>query len=117
MTAESSSDKQKLLSAVAHGSIFISALVFSISIPIAILFVSEDTIIKENAKEAINFHFNVWLVGGVIAILSFLTFGLAGFVLGPIWLLIHWSLSIWAIIYCLQTPDKAFRYPFIFRLV
>jgi uncharacterized Tic20 family protein len=117
MAAESSLDKRKLLSVVAHGSVFISALILSIGIPIAILMVSEDDVIKDNAKEAINFHLNVWLVGAIIAILSFLTFGLMGFILGPLWLLIHWGLSIWAIIYCLQTPDKAFRYPFIFRVV
>ena len=117
MQAESNTDKQKLLSALAHGSVFISALVFSIGIPIAILLVSEDSLIKENAKEAINFHFNVWLVGGIIAVLSFFTFGLFGLILGPIWLVIHWGLSIWAVIHCLQTPEKAFRYPFIFRVV
>ena len=117
MQTESSFDKRKLLSATAHGSVFISALVISIGIPIAILLVSEDTIIKENAKEAINFHINVWLVGGLIAVLSFFTLGLAGFILGPIWLLVHWGLSIWAIAQCLQTPDRTFQYPFILRLV
>ena len=117
MQVDPSSDKQKLLSAAAHGSVFISALFISIGIPIAILYVSDDAVVKENAKEAINFHFNVWLIGGIIAVLSFLTFGLLGFVLGPIWLLIHWGLSFWAIIQCLQTPDKAFVYPFIFRLL
>ncbi|MGL5078201.1 MAG: DUF4870 domain-containing protein, partial [Waterburya sp.] len=116
MAAESSLDKRKLLSVVAHGSVFISALVLSIGIPIAILIVSEDDVIKNNAKEAINFHLNVWLVGAIIAIPSLLTFGFLGFILGPPWLLIHWGLSIWAIIYCLQTPDQAFRYPFIFRV-
>lgn len=117
MHTESNSDKTKLLSALAHGSVFISALVFSIGIPIAILVVSEDEVIKENAKEAINFHLNVWLIGGIILVLSILTIGLAGFVLSPIWLVIHWGLSIWAVIQCLQTPDQAFRYPFIFRVV
>ena len=117
MQTQSSLDKQKLLSALAHGSIFISGLVLSIGIPIAILSVSEDTIVKENAIEAINFHLNIWLVGVIIAILSFFTLGLAGFILGPIWLLAHWGLSIWAIIQCLQTPDVSFRYPFIFRVV
>ena len=117
MQTESSSDKKKLLSALAHGSVFISALVLSIGIPIAILLVSEDGVIKDNAKEAINFHLNIWLIGGIITVLSFLTFGLAGFILGPIWLLIHWGLSLWAVIQCLQTPDQAFRYPFIFRVV
>lgn len=117
MQTESSLDKQKLLSALAHGSIFISSLVLSIGIPIAILAVSEDSIIKENAKEAINFHLNIWLVGGIILVLSFLSFGLAGFILAPIWFLVHWGLSIWAVIECLQTPEKSFRYPFIFRVV
>lgn len=117
MQTESNLDKRKLLSALAHGSVFISALFLSIGIPIAILAVSEDSIIKENAKEAINFHLNVWLVGGIIAIMSFFSFGLAGFVLGPIWLAVHWGLSIWAVVKCLQTPDLSFRYPFIFRVI
>jgi uncharacterized protein len=95
-------DKRKLLSAVSHGSIFISALVASIGIPIAILFVSEDSVVKENA---------------IIAALSFLTLGLLGFILGPIWFLYHWGLSLWGVIHCLNNPDRAFRYPFIFRLV
>lgn len=117
MQTESSLDKRKLLSALAHSSVFISVLVLSIGIPVAILTVTEDDVIKENAKEAINFHFNVWLIGGIIAVLSFLSFGFAGFILGPIWLVIHWGLSIWAITQCLKTPDQAFRYPFIFRVV
>ena len=117
MQTESSLDKRKLLSALAHGSVFISTLVLSIGIPIAILSVSEDSVIKDNAKEAINFHLNVWLVGGIIAVMSFFSFGLAGFILGPIWLLVHCGLSIWAVVKCLQVPDLAFRYPFIFRVV
>lgn len=110
-------DKRKLLSAGSHASIFISALIASIGIPVAIFFVSEDPVVKENAKEAINFHFNVWLIGAVIAVLSFVTFGLLGFILSPIWLLYHWGFSIWAITHCLTKPESAFRYPFIFRLL
>ncbi len=117
MQTESSLDKRKLLSALAHGSVFISALVVSIGIPIAILSVSEDDVIKDNAKEAINFHLNVWLIGGIIAVMSFFSFGLAGFILAPIWLIVHWGLSAWAVLQCLQTPDQVFRYPFIFRVI
>lgn len=113
MQTESNADKRKLLSALAHGSIFISALVVSIGIPIAILLISEDSVVKDNAKEAINFHLNVWLWGILIAIPAFLTLGLVGL----IWFILHWSLSIWAIIHSLQTPDQPFRYPFIFRVV
>lgn len=117
MQTDSNLDKRKLLSALAHGSVFVSGLVLSIGIPIAIMTVSEDSVIKENAKEAINFHLNVWLVGAIISVLSFLSFHLAGFILGPIWLVTHWGLSIWAVVQCLQTPDEAFRYPFIFRVI
>lgn len=113
MHTESSADKRKLLSALAHGSIFISVLVISIAIPITIFLISEDSVIKDNAKEAINFHLNVWLWGILIAVPSFLTLGL----LGLVWFILHWSLSIWAIIHSLQTPDRPFRYPFIFRVV
>ena len=117
MQANSNLDQTKLLSALAHGSIFISIFILSVGIPIAILAVSEDEIVKNNAREAINFHLNIWLIGAVIAVMSFFSFGLAGFVLGPIWLVTHWGLSIWAIVQCLQTPDLVFRYPFIFRVL
>ena len=110
-------DKRRLLSALSHGSIFFSTTLLSVGIPIAILFVSEDPIIKENAKEAINFHFNVWFYGAIIAVLGFITFGLAWFILGPIGFIIHWGLTAWAITHTLRAPDEPFRYPFIFRLL
>lgn len=117
MQAGSDLDKRKLLSAGCHASIFISALIASIGIPVAIWFVSEDEIVKENATEAINFHLNVWAIGIVITVLSVITFGLLGLILAPIWLVYHWGLSIWAIVHALNNSDRAFRYPFIFRLI
>lgn len=106
-------DKRKLLSALSHGSIFFSTALVSVGIPIAVLFVSDDPVVKENAKEAINFHFNVWLYGLIIILPSILTLGLVGF----IFYAVHWGLTIWAIVSTLSNPDQAFRYPFIFRLV
>ena len=67
------SDKRKLLSALCHGAIFFSTTIVSVGLPIAILFVSDDPVVKENAKESINFHFNVWFYGAILAALSFLT--------------------------------------------
>ena len=117
MQADSSnSDKRKLLSAGSHGSIFISSLFVSIAIPLAILWISDDVVVKANAKEAINFHLNVWLIEAVIAVLSFFTLGLLGFVLVPFWLLYHWGMSIWAVYHCFNQPETAFRYPFILRI-
>jgi uncharacterized protein len=110
-------DKRKLLSALCHGAIFFSTTIVSIGIPIAILFVSDDPVVKDNAKESINFHFNVWLYGVILGVLTFITFGLLGLILGPIYLLIHWGLTILALVQVLGNPDQPFRYPFIFRLL
>lgn len=110
-------DKRKLLSALSHGSIFFSSALVSVGIPIAVLFVSDDPVVKENAKEAINFHFNVWLYGIIVGVLTFLTLGLLGFILVPIYFLVHWGFTILAIIQTLSNPDQPFRYPFIFRLL
>lgn len=104
-------DKRKFLSALAHASIFFSGLFVSIGVPIALLFISADPVVKANAKEAINFHLNVWLYGIILVPLSFITFGLAG----GLWWLAHWGLTIWALSHCLQDPDQPFQYPFIFR--
>jgi uncharacterized protein len=120
----SDAGKRKLLSVLSHGSIFISLSLIGIAIPVAISVLSEDAIVKANAKEAINFHFNVWfwgaILGGIYGVLSFISFGLLGLVLWPLLVLgflLHWGLSIWAIAHCLGDPDQPFRYPFIFRLV
>lgn len=107
-------DKRRILSALSHGSIFISTLIFSIGIPIAILFVSDDPVVKENAKEAINFHLNVWFWGIIVGILVFL---LVGYLILPFFFLYHWALPFWAIIQCWRNPEHAHRYPFIVRVV
>ncbi|MFM9268417.1 DUF4870 domain-containing protein [Tychonema sp. BBK16] len=107
------SDKRKLLSLLCHGAIFLSTLVFSIAVPIGVLLVSDDPVVKDNAKEAINFHLNVWLYAIILVPLSFVTFGLAGL----IGFAIHWGLTIMAILHVFQNPNLPYRYPFIFRLV
>jgi uncharacterized Tic20 family protein len=99
-------DKRKLLSALCHGSIFFSSVVVSVAVPIAVLFVSEDPVVKDNAKEAINFHLNVWVYEAIIGVLAFLTLGLLGFILGPIFFLFHWVPPIFAIIQALGNPDS-----------
>ena len=117
------SDKRKLLSSFCHWAFFFSTTLFSIGVPIAIYFTSDDPGVKENAKESVNFHFNVWfwatVIGVPMGILSFLTFGLGGILFFPIvalGFLIHWGLTIFALLHCLGNPDESFRYPFIFRL-
>jgi hypothetical protein len=117
MVVEYDPDKRKLLSALAHGSIFFSSLIVSIAIPIAILFVSEDPIVKESAKEAINFHLNVWVYEVIVGVLVFITLGLLGLILVPIFYLFHWVPPILAILQSLNNSNQSYRYPFIFRIV
>lgn len=114
MQDSNNTDKRKILSALCHGSIFVSALVISIGIPIAVLLVSDDPVTKDNAKEAINFHFNVWLWGIIFGALTFVLIGYPLlFILGIASLV----LPILAILACLKNPETRYRYPFIFRVV
>jgi uncharacterized protein len=106
--------QRKLLSALAHGSIFISSTIVAIGIPIAILFISEDVIVKENAKEAINFHLNLYLYAVIFALLILVAIGIPLLVLLGV---ASFVMPILAIVYTLGQPGKPYRYPLIFRLL
>ena len=107
-------DKRKLFSALAHGSIFFSALVVSVGVPIAILLISDDEITKDNAKEALNFQFNLFLYGIIFGILTFI---LIGFALLGILALVNLIMPIIGILQVLTNPYKVYHYPFIFRIL
>lgn len=49
----------KLLSALCHGAIFFSAALFSVGIPLVILFTTDNSVVKANARESLNFHINL----------------------------------------------------------
>ncbi|MBX2864710.1 MAG: DUF4870 domain-containing protein [Leptolyngbyaceae cyanobacterium MAG.088] len=114
-------DKRKLLSSLCHGAIFFSTLVLSAGIPFAILIISDDPVVQESAKESLNFHFNVWFYGLILGIIGFFWWTII--VLPAIWigaaflLFMTWIVPIVAIISCLNNPDAAYRYPFIFRFL
>ncbi len=106
--------QRKLLSALSHGAIFFSSLIVSIGIPIAILFISNDPVVKENAKESLNFHINLYIYGVIFGLLVFVGIGIfLLIVLG----IVSFIMPIIAIIQVLGEPDVPYRYPFIFRLV
>ncbi len=107
-------EKNKILSALCHGSIFFSSLLVGIAIPIIILVVSDDNVVKNNAKESLNFHFNIWIYGIIAGILTFV---LIGWLLLPIVFLISWIFQIIAIVQILNNSDTVYRYPFIFRVL
>jgi len=106
------SDKRKLFSIASHASIFLSQLVLSAGIPAVLMFISEDPVVKNNAKEALNFHFNMWLYSVLLIIPAWLIIGLPFVALLGI---VQVAMPIFAILSCVTDSDKAYRYPFIFR--
>ena len=106
--------KRKVLSAICHGSIFFSITVLGIGVPIAILFISDDEIVQDNAKEAFNFHLNAWLYGIIFGILTLV---LIGWLLLGILGIVTVVMPIIAIVKVLTNPNKVFRYPFILRVL
>ncbi len=50
-------DNRKILSALCHGAIFFNTIIVSIAIPITILFLTNDSVVKDNAKESLNFFY------------------------------------------------------------
>lgn len=107
-------EKRKLLSALCHGAIFFSSTVVTVGIPIAILFLSTDSIVKDNARESLNFHINIYIYALVFSALIFIIIGIP--LLGILGL-ISLIMPILAIVKVIGEPNIPYRYPFIFRLV
>lgn len=107
-------DRRKLLSALCHGAIFFSSTVISIGIPIAILLITDDSVVKENAKESINFHINLFLYAILFALLVLVAIGIPLLVLLGIASIL---LPIIAIVRVATEPQTPYRYPLIWRLL
>ncbi|NET57164.1 MAG: DUF4870 domain-containing protein [Symploca sp. SIO2E6] len=107
-------DKRKLLSSLSHGAIFISTLLVSVLIPLGILLVSDDPVVKENARESLNFHLNIWVYEAIFGALAVILIGLP--FLGLV-VLVSWVMPVLAIIKVFADPNHSYRYPFIFRLL
>lgn len=106
--------KRKLLSALCHCSTLLSWAIVPFAVPIIVLCVSDDEITQQNAKEAINYYISFLLYYGICFLLMFL---IIGFPLLVLTIVADYVLPIMAIVHCLTNLSKAYRYPFIFRLV
>jgi len=116
---------QQLLSALSHGSLHSSPLILPIAFPLIILLTHKDAVVKENAKEAINFFFNYLafsFITGPFTVLLFienivLPRPLILLYLGVLYLvvLIILILPAVAIIKVLNHPQLPYRYPFVRR--
>lgn len=104
---------RKLLSALAHAAIFFNGFLISVAVPIAILALSEDPVVKRNAVESLNFHLNVFAWYLLCLPLVLLCVGL--FLLPMVWA-ISAIAPVVAIVGVLSNPDEPFEYPFIARV-
>ncbi|MBW4566375.1 MAG: DUF4870 domain-containing protein [Mojavia pulchra JT2-VF2] len=105
--------QRKILSALSHGAIFFSSTIISIGIPIAILLISEDVVVKENAKEALNFYVTFYMYI-IISMLLFII--IIGLPLLIVLLIVSLIMPIIAIAKVLSQPNVPYRYPLIFHL-
>ena len=104
----------KLLSALCHGAIFFSAMLLSVGIPLVILFTTDNSVVKANAKEAINFHINLYIYALVFGLLCVILIGIPLLIgLG----IVSFIMPIIALVKIVDNPSQPYRYPFIFRLI
>jgi len=106
--------QRKVLSALSHGALFFSSTVVSIGIPIAIMFVSEDPVVKENAKESLIFHINLYIYAAVFALLILIAIGIPLLVM---LLVVSFIMPLIAMLRVLDQPNRPYRYPYIFRFI
>ena len=107
-------DNRKILSIVSHASILLGFTVMAVAIPIIILLSSKDLVVKENAKESLNFFINSY----VLAIICIpLTFVIIGIPLLILLLIATWVMPIIAIVKILENPARSYRYPVILHLL
>ena len=107
-------DKRKILSALCHGAILFSATIVSVGIPIAILLIIDDSVVKDNAKEYLNFHINIYIYAFIFSLLIWLVIGIPLLVL--LWI-VSFVMPIIAVLNIISNPNKPYRYPFIFHLL
>ncbi len=110
--------KRKLLRAACHSAALCSMTIVVVGVPIVILIVSNDPLVRDSAREAINYTISVILltvaaVGLLVTIIGIPAgiMMLIGLAIGTI------ILPIWAIVSVVSEPDKRFRYPFTIRLL
>ncbi|MCU0536876.1 MAG: DUF4870 domain-containing protein [Hydrococcus sp. Prado102] len=106
-------DTRKILSALCHAASLFSWTIVSLGLPIAILILSEDTIVKKNAKEALNYQITFFLYALVCVVLIFAVIGIP---LLFALIILSLILPIIAIVRVASDPDVPYRYPFICRL-
>jgi uncharacterized protein len=115
---EDSNTKRKLLRVLSHGSALTSWTVIFIGLPLAVLLLDDDPLVRDSAKEALNFIISQYLWIGIFTALLFTIIGIPAAIIGFVLLAVISAIFPFiAIISVLTDPEKRFRYPLTIRLI
>jgi uncharacterized Tic20 family protein len=110
--------KTKLLRAACHASALASWSVITVGVPIAALLMSNDPLVRDSAKESINFQISMILITIIGVALLFTVIGIPLGILVLAYVgLASLVLPIIAIVSVCADPEKSYRYPLTIRLL
>ncbi len=109
---------RKLLRALCHAAALTSLSVVTIGVPIATLFLSDDPLVIDSAKEAINFSITVFLWASLAGVLWYTIIGIPlALVIAGVSGLFTVILPIIAIVSVCSDSKKPYRYPLTLRIL
>lgn len=109
---------RKFLRVLCHAAALTSLAVVTVGVPIAALVLSDDELVQDSAREAINFSITVFLWAAVIGFLWFTIVGIPiAWVLGGVLGLAALLLPILAMVSVCTDESKRYRYPLTLRLL
>ena len=110
--------KRKLLRASCHASALISWSIVTIGLPIAVLLLTDDPLVKDSAKEAINFQITMIILTCIASALFVSVLGIPLAVVMFCYIgIVSLVLPIIAIVSVCADPERTYRYPLTIRLV
>ncbi len=118
----------KLGSIAVHSAILLSFTFVSIVVPLALLAMTEDRVLRDNAKESLNFHLNLYGYGAVLALILAIAGKLSAYLIGLPLLFLATAflgllgvaavvLPLMALVACLADERHVHHYPFIVRVL
>lgn len=102
-----------ILSVLCHGSLLFASGLLPLAIPITVWILSQDKVVRDNAKESLSFFITMFVWAIAFAILCLIKIGFVLLILLWIFSLV---MPIIAIVQCIRNPNEPFRYPFISHL-
>jgi uncharacterized Tic20 family protein len=112
------SASRKLLRSACHGAALASWSVVILGIPIAALLISDDPLVRDSAKEAINFSVSMYLWTAICVGLLFTLIGIPAAIVGfMIFGFVSIVFPVIGIVSVCADPERRFRYPFTIRFL